>query len=465
MTTTISTPAYETGTLAWVHPGDLILERNIRQSKPDADLVRSIKTIGMLEPITAVINNQGALVVRTGHRRALAAIEAGHTQVPVYVTDLDDASNSGEITRIIEQRDENTLRAGLTAADEVAVVEQLTAFGLTAEQIVEQARIGKDKVDAATAVAGSKLAKRTAARYETLTLDQVAGIAEFDGDADIVKQLVVAAHEGRFDHALQRARDDREDALARAKVVAELEAAGIKVIDMPGYGDKATPLYRLAGKNGKELTRAAHAKCPGHAAYLGSSWQGGGVRRYVAEYACTDPAKNGHKDRWSTSASKPKAADLTDAEREKARTERRLVIDNNKAWASAETVRRSWLKTFASLKTPPKGAAAFIAVAISTDSVQFDYDLRPDELAAGWLGLKKSAGRLDLTPAIEGVSENRALQIALVKVLAIYEGHLTLQSWRSNGTTSSAGRYLRFLASCGYQLAEVEEYAISSKTV
>jgi hypothetical protein len=41
--------------------------------------------------------------------------------------------------------------------------------------------------------------------------------------------------------------------------------------------------------------------------------------------------------------------------------ERRTLIANNKAWTSAETVRRAWLGSFAARKTTPKDAAAFAA--------------------------------------------------------------------------------------------------------
>jgi hypothetical protein len=41
--------------------------------------------------------------------------------------------------------------------------------------------------------------------------------------------------------------------------------------------------------------------------------------------------------------------------------ERRLVIENNAAWCSAETARREWLPNIAASKTPLKGAAEFVA--------------------------------------------------------------------------------------------------------
>src|SRR3954466_3091866 len=59
---------------------------------------------------------------------------------------------------------------------------------------------------------------------------------------------------------------------------------------------------------------------------------------------------------------------MSEAEREPARAERRDVIESNKAWASAETVRRDWLRAYLIRKTAPKGTAAFIATALATDA-------------------------------------------------------------------------------------------------
>jgi len=41
------------------------------------------------------------------------------------------------------------------------------------------------------------------------------------------------------------------------------------------------------------------------------------------------------------------------------------VLDGNKAWRSATTVRRSWLAEFAARKTSPRGAASWAAATIA----------------------------------------------------------------------------------------------------
>lgn len=458
----MTTTTFEADTAYRVPPGSLLLERNIRDSTPSADLIDSVTQLGVLEPITAVLKDDGRLLVRFGHRRVMAAVAAGLDTVPVYVAGVDD--RHAEVDRIIRQRDENTHRAGLTAADEAGVVEQLVAFGLTVDEISAQARISKDRVKAAVKITGSQMAREHAQVHTDLTLDQAAAIAEFEDDPEAVIGLVNAAQDGRFDHTVQRMRDDRRRAEEREAAIAKLKATGVKVIDQPEYDSKTKRLDRLVhAKTEKDVTLAQHKKCPGHVAWIG--WNN------ATEYGCTDPTKNGHRDRYASGGSKPAAADMTEAERAAAKAARRLIIDNNKAWASAETVRRQWLATFAKYKTAPKGTGAFITDALVLDSGLLinDYRADPDKLAAEWLGLKtdKAVGKTSaaISAAAAQASEARAVVIALVNVLANYELKATdRQQWRHNGTDNATGRYLRFLATCGYQLSEVEEFAISKRT-
>jgi ParB family chromosome partitioning protein len=494
---------YEVGTIVHVAPGTLLMERNIRDAKPDKALVDSIRTIGVQEPISAVITAAGELLVRLGHRRTLGAIEAERETVPVYVVGHDSDAKTDEILRVIAQRDENTHRAGLTTAEEIGVVETLTGLGLSAAQVAKQARMKRADVDNAITVSGSALTRKAADRYETLTLDQLVTVQEFEDDAETVKALIVAATEGKFDHVAQRARNDRDEAAAKAQVIAVIEAEGVTVIERPGHSAPAKALRNI--KANDEATEAlsveTHAECPGHVAWIENNWvtvtsdgseveypdepgddadeeawdayeaeyervrlDSRNVQRPTACYGCADPTANGHVDRWgggSSTSSKPKAADMSEEEREAAKAKRALVVENNKAWTAAQPVRREFLHSFAGRKTAPKGAAAFIATALSVDA---SIAGKGSDLAAEWLGVKKTGWRTDLTPA-KTATDSRALVVVLTQVLASYEAETTGDgAWRQDGTGNSTGRYLRYLASLGYTLADVEEFAASKKT-
>ena len=119
-------------------PRTLLVDVNVRTDvQLDKQFVGTIKDHGVLVPIVAVDTPDGVRV-RFGHRRTLAAVEAGLDTVPVLIVapeSGDPDSDAAEIDRLVTQHVENTHRAGLTTADEVGVAGQLAAFGLSVNQI------------------------------------------------------------------------------------------------------------------------------------------------------------------------------------------------------------------------------------------------------------------------------------------------------------------------------------------
>jgi ParB family chromosome partitioning protein len=365
-------------------PRSLLVDVNIRtDARLDKDFIASIKDLGVLVPITAVRTSTGDVRVRFGHRRTLAAIEAGLAAVPVEIVGDEATDDAAQIERILTQQAENAHRAALTNSEQLRVVEQLSAFGMSAAQIAKRTKIKRGAVDASLAVVGSDLAKAATERYDFLTLEQAAAVAEFDNDPDAVKKLVVAAQQGRgFDHLLQRLREDRADeALIEAKV-AELVTAGITVIDRPAWTDAPKDLDTLARRTDTEITPESHAECPGHTAYVDAFWDvdedaddADNDERRVAEatYVCLDPIQYRHIEPASESSRAQRAAHVDDdARKEAEKAERQRVLANNKAWRAAETVRREWLKNFVGRKSAPKGALRFIF----TEVAEGDHQLR-----------------------------------------------------------------------------------------
>ncbi|WP_233153616.1 ParB N-terminal domain-containing protein [Kineosporia sp. R_H_3] len=432
----------------------------------------------------------------------------------------DDAA--GQVARLLGQWAENEHRAGLTTAERVGVVSQLAAFGVTPAQIAKRTRLARRDVDAALIVAKDDLAAAATVRYDFLDLLQASVVAEMSDDTDAVKALVAAARTGQFDHVAQRLRDTRSERRARDAAADVLRTAGVQVIDRPEYGTKATRLGNLTDvpdtpdtdrATRPALTVESHADCPGHAAYLTETWvhtdrPAAGTRVSAVEgdlgeesdsagedseveiadvdgdsdgdsdddsddddsddgrwewtpvYVCTDPTGNGHHPLYGTiNSSKPTTAEMTDEQREAARAERRDVIESNKAWDSAEIVRRDWLRGFLARKTPPKGTAAFVAVALAQD-VALVADSKANHLAADLLALPATTayGRHGgLVEAAGQAAEPRATVIALAQVLAGYEAAMDRTAWRNPRATST--RYLTFLAGNGYTLSQVEERA------
>jgi ParB/RepB/Spo0J family partition protein len=235
-----------------VDPATLLVDVNVRtETVADKDFVASVQDLGVLQPIRAVRTTDGSLRVETGHRRTLAALEAGLATVPVLVIADDRTDDAGTVERIVRQYAENEHRTGLTTVDRLGVVEQLSLLNVSAAQIAKRTRMKRPEVDQALAVTGSDLAKAASVRYD-LTLDQAAAVAEFEDDTETVKALVAAAKSGQFDHVLERARQDRDDTRERAQA-----ATGVRMIKGPGVG--ATRPSRWAGTSATPTTTSSRS--------------------------------------------------------------------------------------------------------------------------------------------------------------------------------------------------------------
>lgn len=241
-----------------------------------------------------------------------------------------------------------------------------------------------------------------------------------------------------------------------------------------------------------EITPEAHAGCPGHAAYV--VWMG--RRGGEAVYVCTDPAALGHQSRVGRALdtgrsgrdqedptprageteqeATQRAAEAEAARKERDRAERRRVITGNKAWRAATEVRRAFLAEVVARKTPPTGAGAYTARALALDSYALtsnggkSHDLAAELLTGQDSDTAREVGRSPygherVTALIDGASDPRGQVITLALILAGIEVGTGPHTWRRDSyqrSESSTDRYLRFLASIGYDLAPIERAAL-----
>ncbi len=482
-----------TPTMQFVDPTTLLVDTNVRlDPRLDADFTASVADLGVLVPVVAVRTSDGALRVRYGHRRTMAAAQANLPTIPVVVLGDEADGDTAEVARIVGQWHENERRTGFSLQDRVSAVAQLSAFGVSAAQIAKRTRLPRKDVDAALIVAGSELAQAATARFDFLDLVQAAVVADFGENAEAVKALVAAAKTGQFDHVAQRLRDDRDEQMARDAAARPLREAGITVVPRPEYGSKTTRLGNLTDDSDtrEPLAPEAHAGCPGHAAYLSQTWVSAvddaeddvtvdqdqdlnddeyrdmddedasdGHWEWLPVWVCTDPSENGHEPIWASSRSeRTPIAEMSEEQRGAARAELRDVVESNKAWTSAETVRREWLRAFLARKTAPKTTATFLATAIAHDGALLS-DIGGNHLAAELLGLPGvSYGRnVAFVEAAPQAGEARAQVIVLAQMLAAYEAHTDRSAWRTKRADTS--RYLTFLAQIGYTLSAVEQRA------
>lgn len=434
------------GTVEHIDPQALIIEANVRPSAPlTPAFVQSIQHNGVLTPVLARRDEQGNILVRAGQRRTLAARDAGVSAIPVYIVDADEATAD----RIIQQMVENDQREALTDGDRAAAFQQLAFEGMSVTTIAKRTGTKPKEVKTALAVADNAVAA-SAIHEHPLTLDQAAVLIEFDDDQDTRTDLIeVATHDpAQFAHAAQRARDERARAKTKADTEADLTSRGYEVLDRDRgyYETDYTRLSELVTPDGDRATVEHIENIDGRAAY---------VRVYLTgsadiTYYVRDPKTAGlRKASNAGSTSGP----MTDEQK----AERKTLIANNKAWASAEIVRREWLTTFLSRKTLPKDAAVVIATGLTVHRQAVSLATRDgNTLAHELLGIErggyweadKLAALIEHTPA-------KAQHIALAVVLGAIENVTSKQTWRHPSPTDRS--YFTQLAAWGYGLSEVEQ--------
>lgn len=144
------------------------------------------------------------------------------------------------------------------------------------------------------------------------------------------------------------------------------------------------------------------------------------------------------------------------------------MIANNKAWASAETVRREWLATFVARKTAPKGAEALICEAVVTGhhSLSKAMDHRHPMLFT-LLGVDRPTGYYGAGHdechkiATKASTPKAATMTTLAAVVAAWEATTGKHSWRN--PTAWDARVLGALVEWGYQPSEVERILLGEE--
>lgn len=490
--------------LLQVDPADLIIGANIRtatctDSHADAkQFAASIKARGVLEAITCHRDPDDRLVVLRGQRRAIVAASVGTPTgtVPVRVVDTP-----AEVDRITDQLGENVHRESMTDTEVCDAVEQLALLGVSAAQITKRVAIPRAHVDAALTVTKAREARERL--QQGLSLEDALLYAEFEADPDATAMLEHATSEGHpLAHVAQRLRDNTEERTMIRAEINKLRGEGLPVLE-PAEVPVSLWRHRLddlvRADTGQPVAESEVADLPTAGVVVDVNWadeeakEGGepadqhevspsgdaqpgtpGRLQVVSEWIVRDPEAAGLVPSWqwrqqhrtpeSEGNADPTNADA-EAEREAKRAERRTVIANNKAWDSAETVRRDWLATFCTRKTPPEGAEEVITAAI----LLADYNLSRamtgnHQLLRTWLGLEPRTWQApDQLPDYlsEVRTPKRQLMLSLAAVLAAWEEGLSRESWRRPDRWNA--RVLTAITSWGYPASPVESLMITTE--
>ncbi len=444
------------------HPG------NVRE---DLDLspqfVASVAETGVRIPLLVIPTDGGGYLVIEGHRRLAAALKAGLAEVPCVLDPGRAGDQAGQLLDMVVANS-GGYRKNFTPAEEAVALFAAHEAGATRTRI--RRATGRKPDEVKTALRAGAISADTRARLAELpaplTLDQMALLAEFDGDEDAVIRITEALRHGyTADYIAERIRQDRAEAAEHERLRADLETAGVTVTD-----DLPAGAVRLSGlaHDGQDLTPGSHAACPGRGAFF-PSWN----RTHPVHY-CTSPAEHGHTSRYAGVT--PAGADGTGTdmpsplpdspEDAPPDPDRKLVIEGNKAWAAAAEVRKRWLAQLFARRAAPKEAARFVAGQLLA---------MPEPLR---LGLASAHGKPLFTeiagqPAHvleDGLGTCPAARLPLLMIAPIavaYESEMSgadanrRATWREDRyspcSRQEAGKYLSFLASLGYPLAPIEQ--------
>jgi ParB family chromosome partitioning protein len=442
------------------HPGNVRRDLDL-----NAEFLASVAANGVLVPLRVTPDGGGGYRVIDGHRRLAAAVRAGLGKVPADVAGERAGDEPGQFLDMwTAHRHRNQL----------APVEEADALFSAKEAGASRARIRKATglkaagVTAALSAAGLSAGTRSALDElgYPLSLDQLAVVAEFEDDPRAVSRLAAAARGGRFDHEAERLRQERAEQAGHRRLCRELEAAGFTITDALPAG--AHPLISLR-HGGEELTGESHAACPGRGAFF-RSWDLASPIHY-----CTDPAAHGHAFRNGDPGGSPVTAGDTagpgglpdpagSAGAGGPDPDRRLVIQGNKAWAAAGEVRRKWLTGLLAWRTGPREVAQFVArqLLAMPDPLRSGLAPAPHRPQFAQLTGQPAARLLD---SCQTAAAGRLPLLILGPIVAAYEQAMTegegRNTWRTDRYSpcplDSARDYLAFLASLGYQLADIEQ--------
>lgn len=195
------------------------IEPNKDQPRRDFDeeslgeLADSIAKHGLLQPIIVRPLTGGTYQIVAGERRWRACRQAGLTEVPVIIKEMDDRAYT-EIALI-----ENLQREDLNALEEALGYRTLIdTYGLTQEEVAESMGKSRSAVTNALRLLNLNDAEREALRAGVISAGHARALLSCD-DADLRAKMLLAAADGASVRELERMATERKKVSAKKTVV------------------------------------------------------------------------------------------------------------------------------------------------------------------------------------------------------------------------------------------------------
>lgn len=192
------------------------------------ELAESIKARGILQNLTVVPAENGMYTVIIGHRRLAAAKQAGLTEVPCAVVDMDYK------TQLSTMLLENMQRSDLTVYEQAQGMQMMFDLGVPVAEIVEKTGFAETTVRKRLKIATLPTEQMQQAVERGGKLEDYVQIADIKDEKERRKLLkVVGTRE--FEFSLTRAKWQQIEAEKTPLVKAELKSIGAKAVKGQAY--------------------------------------------------------------------------------------------------------------------------------------------------------------------------------------------------------------------------------------
>ncbi|MFJ2112431.1 ParB N-terminal domain-containing protein [Streptomyces sp. NPDC087850] len=489
----------------------------------DADLIASVRSNGIEEPLFVAVTARGMFRVVDGLRRLAAAVAVQLTEVPVTYRPMirvdhltrhpDNVRADLRITRAFRASVREHIEVPLSITRTGGAMRVVDGHRRLAAAIAEKVtHVPYEYVDRDDAAQFLTMVSTATHREALTTGEEAAALFSAERHGATVKQLATASGRtqgeartlarigGSAAVAAVTQASDYEWTLDELAELAELDATAPEAAARVRDAVKANPNHSHHWTIRNETTRVATGqRAQEHRTRLQKD---GAAIRTVAELSekatpvrrlsgvtdhsgcqgdvwvletgdpeytryCTSPALYGHQ--VAPTAGRPSSS------------ERKAVITGNQHWDTAQTLRREWLTGIIGRKRQPKaltdqfltiatrvmlGASSVIASKLCGD--------KTSATLADLLGVPKETGK-DRRKLAERATGSRKAAHLFATVAAAFEEYMPRTTWRVDsqyadgsqyghgGTRTQARLYLGWLTELGYEPTAIESAVMADE--
>lgn len=211
------------------------------------ELAESVKARGILQNLTVVPAENGLYTVVIGHRRLAAAKQAGLTEVPCAVVDMDYK------TQLSTMLLENMQRSDLTVYEQAQGMQMMFNLGVPVAEIVEKTGFAETTVRKRLKIATLPTEQMQQAVERGGKLEDYVQIADIKNEKER-RELLKVVGTREFEFSLTRAKRQQIEAEKTPLVKAELKSIGAKAVKGQIYSTAYERVEQCAITDWKEGT-------------------------------------------------------------------------------------------------------------------------------------------------------------------------------------------------------------------